>query len=98
MVDSSDKRDFRRMSVEIKAVFKINGKGDFFEGTVTDLSATGILLTTDESLANGDELEIKVKPEKAVVPPLYARAKILRVDQTENGKYQAGCKITEMLS
>ena len=98
MVDSSDKRDFRRMNVEIKAIFKINGQDEFFEGTVTDLSATGILLTTDISLSNGDELEVKVKPEKAVVPPLYARAKILRVDQLDGGKYQAGCKITEMLS
>ncbi len=98
MVDSSDKRDFRRMSVEIRAVFKINGMDEFFEGTVTDLSATGILLTTDVSLSNGDELEVKVKPEKSVVPPLYARVKILRVDQADSGKYQAGCKITEMLS
>ncbi len=98
MVDSSDKRDFRRMSVEIGARFRIKGNGEYHEGTVADLSATGILLTTQTPLANGDELELKVKPEKAVVPPLYAKVKVLRVD-IENGElYRAGCKITEMLS
>jgi len=98
MVDSSDKRDFRRMNVEIKARFKVNGGDEFFEGTVADLSATGILLTTQTPLANGDELEVKVKPEMAVVPPLYARVKVLRVDVEQGDNYRAGCKITEMLS
>jgi len=98
MVDSSDKRDFRRMNVEIKARFKVNGGDEFFEGTVADLSATGILLTTQTPLASGDELEVKVKPEMAVVPPLYARVKVLRVDIDNDKTYRAGCKITEMLT
>jgi len=98
MVDSSDKRDFRRMSVEIKAHFKIHGHDEFFEGIVSDLSATGILLITGKRLVAGEELEVKVKPEKAVVPPLYARVKVLRVDHNEGEDYHAGCKITEMLT
>lgn len=98
MVDSSDKRDFRRMNVGIKAHYKINGDDEFFEGVVSDLSATGILLVTSKRLVNGEELEIKVKPEKAVVPPLYAKVKVLRVDHNEGEDYRAGCKITEMLT
>ena len=98
MVDSSDKRDFRRMNVGIKASFKINGAAEFHEGTVADLSASGILLTTDVAIANGDELEVKVKPELAVVPPLYAKVKVLRVEVVNEQQYRAGCKITELLS
>lgn len=98
MVDSSDKRNFRRMNVDIRAVYKLNGENEFLEGMVTDLSATGILLKTRSPLSQGDEMEVKVKPEKAVVPPLYAKVKVLRVSQSDNGEYQAGCEITEMLS
>ena len=98
MVDSSDKRDFRRMNVEIKAHFKICGHDEFFEGLVSDLSATGILLITSRRLVAGEELEVKVKPEKVVVPPLYAKVKVLRVDHVEGEDYRAGCKITEMLT
>jgi len=99
MVDSSDKRDFRRMNVEIKAVFKVNGNQQMLEGTVTDLSATGLRILTDTLVIIGDEIDVKVKPEKTVVPPLYARVKVLRVDINESSpKYHLGCEITEMLT
>lgn len=98
MVDSSDKRNFRRMNVDIRAIYKINGDSEFQEGKVTDLSATGLLLKTKTALKEGDELEVKVKPDKSVVPPLYARVTVLRIEQSDNGEYQAGCQIIEMLS
>jgi len=99
MVDSSDKRDFRRMNVEIKAVFKVNGDTKMQDGVVTDLSATGLRILTDTRVIIGDEIDVKVKPAKTVVPPLYARVKVLRVDVKESGpKYQLGCEITEMLT
>jgi len=99
MVDSSDKRDFRRMRVDIKAVFKVNDNDELFEGVVTDLSATGLQLVTDHRMVTGDTLEIKVKPDKTVVPPLYAMLKILRIDVVDEGaRYHIGCEITEMLS
>ncbi len=98
MVDSSDKRDFMRMHVEIGARFKINGHNEYHQGTVADLSAGGLLLSTQIPLADGDELEIQVVPEKAVVPPLHAKLKVLRVDNEQSQQYRAGCKITEFLS
>jgi len=99
MVDSSDKRDFRRMRVDIKAVFKVNDQDELFEGMVTDLSATGLQLVTEHRMVTGDKLEIKVKPDKTVVPPLYAMLKILRIDVVEEGaRYHVGCEITEMLA
>ncbi len=98
MVDSSDKRDFRRMNVDIRAIYKVNGDSEFLEGKVTDLSATGLLLKTLSPLSAGDGLEVKVKPDKSVVPPLYAKVKVLRIEQSDDGEYQAGCQITEMLS
>jgi hypothetical protein len=98
MVDSSDKRNFRRMNVDIRAIYKINGDSEFQEGKVTDLSATGLLLVTNTPISEGDELEVKVKPDKSVVPPLYAKAKVLRVEKSGGSDYQVGCQITEMLS
>lgn len=99
MVDSSDKRDFRRMNVEIKAVFKVNGDQNMQDGIVTDLSATGLRILTDTRVIIGDEIDVKVKPEKTVVPPLYARVKVLRIEVNETGpRYHIGCEITEMLT
>lgn len=99
MVDSSDKRDFRRMNVEIRAIFKVNGDQNMQEGIVTDLSATGLKILTDTRVVIGDEIDVKVKPAKTVVPPLYARVKVLRIDVNEESpKYHLGCEITEMLT
>jgi len=98
MVDSSDKRDFRRMNVEIKAVFKVNDNAEMHKGVVDDLSATGLRLLTDEKIALGDTIEIRVKPEKVVVPPLHAMLKVLRIEDAESGaRFSVGCEITEML-
>ena len=98
MVDSSDKRDFRRMNVEIKAVFKVNDSADMHKGVVDDLSATGLRLLTDVRVASGDTIEIRVKPEKVVVPPLHAIVKVMRVENSEGAmRYSVGCEITEML-
>jgi len=87
------------MNVEIKAVFKVNGNQEMQEGVVTDLSATGLRILTDVRVVTGDEIDVKVKPEKTIVPPLYARVKVLRVDVNEDSpRYQLGCEITEMLT
>jgi len=98
MVDSSDKRDFRRMNVEIKAVFKVNDNAEMHKGVVDDLSATGLRLQTDQKVAPGDTIEIRVKPEKVVVPPLHAVLKVLRIEDAEgDARFSVGCEITEML-
>ncbi|HEC26293.1 MAG TPA: PilZ domain-containing protein [Gammaproteobacteria bacterium] len=98
MVDSPEKRSFIRMNIEARAVFKVNGGEKKQEGRLTDLSATGFSLMTDLSLKNGDELEIRVTPEKAIVSPLHASARVLRVDKAADSPgYRLGCEIMEML-
>ena len=64
MVDSSDMRDFRRMSIECGVTFKKIDSGEVQTGIVTNLSASGVLIECDQQLAVGDELEINVKPAK----------------------------------
>lgn len=98
MVDSSDKRDFRRMSVDCPVAFKVIGSEQVMNGKVVDLSATGLRIIADVSLDTGDEIEVNVKPEKTWVPPLYAIAQVLRVDHLDTGKFEIGCKILEMKS
>ena len=98
MVDSSDKRDFRRMSVDCPVAFKVIGSNQVINGKVMDLSATGLRIHSAVSLEAGDEIEVNVKPEKTYVPPLYAIAEVLRVDLLDSGNFEIACKILEMKS
>ena len=98
MVDSSDKRDFRRMMVDCKVAMKKLDSNEVLQGTVKNLSAIGILIVTDQPFHEGDELEINVKPEKTIVPPLYAIVEVLRVHAVEDRLYEIGCSIKEMKS
>ena len=99
MVDSSDMRDFRRMSIDCGVTFKKTNSDSACSGIATNLSATGILIECDEQLEVGDELEINVKPEKAIVAPLSAIVEIIRIGQGNNGKaYELACTIKEMKS
>lgn len=99
MVDSSDMRDFRRMSIECGVTFKKIDSDSVHTGLVTNLSATGVLIECDQQLAVGDELEINVKPAKTIVAPLYAIVEIIRIGQGNDDRaYELACTIKEMKS
>ena len=99
MVDSSDKRDFRRMMLDCRVEFRIAGKSQKHEGNLINLSATGLRLSTNVLLQEGDVLEVHVKPEKEITPPLDAIVEIVRVDtDAASGRTELGCKINQIIS
>ena len=94
--DYSEKRDHRRMGVECPAVFRVDGEPDWEEGLARDLSAGGLQLVTERELAVGTRLEVELRPEKALVPPLRARAEVARVDEAaEDGRAALGLAFLE---
>jgi hypothetical protein len=99
MVDSSDMRDFRRMSISCKAQLKNMADGSVLYGNAINISATGLLVVCDQELPAGQQYEVNVAPEKQVVPPLDALVEVLRVRPAEEaGKYEVAFVINEMRS
>jgi len=98
MVDSDDQRDFRRMNIDCPVNFRRRRADAFCSGTVTNLSARGMLLTSYESLQVGDSLEVDIRPANTLTPPLHAMVEVVRVEPgAAAGSVEAGCTITEIL-
>lgn len=98
MVDSSDQRDYRRMSIECEMSFRVGGSHTTFAAQAKDISSTGMSFTTEHPLNAGDALVVNVTPAQAVVEPLNARVEVVRVDQLADGTYEVACKIKEFLT
>lgn len=98
MVDSSDMRDFRRMSIDCGVTLKNLDSGTVYNGVATNLSATGVMIECDHALTVGDQLEINIVPAKTIVPPLNALVEIIRIGGGEGKAYKMACAISEMKS
>lgn len=96
--DYSEKRDFMRMEVGCAMQFRIYGDGDMYQATVRDLSASGLGFVSQQGVLEGATLELIVSPEKAITPPLHARAEVVRVVQQGPSEWEIGVKIVEHLS
>ena len=96
MVDYSEKRDFQRMTVESSLEYHKDNDSEVHQGTVKNLSATGILFTTDDKLPLGIELSIKLTPINSITPPLSARVKVTRADKHADGDYYIACEIVKI--
>ncbi|MES9905444.1 MAG: PilZ domain-containing protein [Sedimenticola sp.] len=99
MLESSDKRDFFRMTVNCSARFRIVGEERVTTARVKDLSGNGMMLWSDSAVEEGTRLNVAVLPEKEITPPLYAVVEVIRCDPLEgdpaNG-YALACTTIDM--
>ena len=95
--DYVEKRDFTRMGVECPATFHIEGESTTYHAVATDLSATGLQLNGSDAVNVGKMVMVEMTPEQAIVPPLQAKAEVVRCDELAAGGYQLGLNILEML-
>ena len=96
--DFTEKRDFFRMEVGCEMQFRLQGETTLHPGTVRDLSASGLSFVCRQPLQEGSEIEVVISPEKAIVPPLNARAEVVRALAQGADEYDVGVKILEILS
>lgn len=84
----NDKRSFHRMELNLPIVISKNGQT--YNGTCLDLSSTGmgISFTTNE-LHSEDKVDIQLDTNDERFPPLNAEAKLIRVEEHEDGSYTA---------
>lgn len=100
MVDSEDKRDFRRMTVDSDITVCLSGgSGHVITARMKDLSASGLQFHTSHELMVGEELEVNIEPGKAgITLPFHAVVRIVHIEEiTPEIEYAIGCKIKEML-
>jgi len=95
IVGKSDQRGFLRMGIESELTFQISGKNETYTGKTKDLSATGICFNTDQVVAEGDVLQISVKPGTDITPPLEAMLTVIRVTPGRNGGFDVAGEIRQ---
>jgi hypothetical protein len=97
MFEYSEKRDFLRMNVDCPGRYRAPGADQVRPAVVRNLSATGVLLVTDEPVDTDAELALEITPGKTITPPLAAYVKVLRCDTGEDGRYALACSMVRIL-
>lgn len=94
--DYEEKRDHNRMAVECTARYRVEGGQEEREGRGRDLSASGVLLIADQELAVGTRLTVELSPDQPLVPPLRARAEVVRSEPEAGERFAMGLYFTEV--
>ena len=96
MITQDDKRDFRRMQLEVPIRILVDGNAPE-DGICRDLSATGLAFASKHEFVIGQEVQISISAG-GVLPPLEARVSVVRSDyERDTGYYEMGGKIIEIL-
>jgi hypothetical protein len=96
MVDYTEKRDFQRMTLDSSLEFQVFNDSRVYQGTVKNLSANGLMFTSDKSLPLGIQLSIKLTPENSITPPMVAEVKVIRCDKHSDGLYYVAGEMSQI--
>lgn len=96
-----EKRDFIRIDIDCKIVFKeVDMKGvtgEELSGQVANLSGRGMMFISDIELKKDITLEVNIKPDNILTPALHANVKVVRVvKQRHADGYEIGAVIKEI--
>lgn len=93
----SEKRDFIRMKISAPLNATLSADNGIIEGNCRDLSGGGMLVATKENIAPGTQLEVEVSSAHGHNPKLRARARVARTIAGDEGNYELGLEILEVL-
>ena len=93
MLDTPDGRKFIRMDAQCEMTFTRPGSTEQGTGHSINLSAAGILFSTQHSLQENTALDITVSPVNDITPPLNALIQIVRVVETDNNTFEVAATI-----
>ncbi len=97
MLTSSEKRDFRRLTMGCQATLSASGAASAIPATLVDLSAGGMRLATTEPLEAGAKFTVQVAPGKDITPPLTAIIEVIRCEAQTDGSYAVACSTQSIL-
>jgi c-di-GMP-binding flagellar brake protein YcgR len=91
-----EKRDFIRMTLDTEALIHLDGEASPLRGHCSDLSATGLSITTAKTVAPGTEVRVTIESPNAQFRSLDARARVLRCDARDDQSYLLGLEILKL--
>jgi len=78
-----EKRNFPRMRMDCALSYATPGERGTSQGRCKNLSAQGVLFSTQKPMQVGALVDINITPQKAVVAPFNAVVEVLRVSTAE---------------
>jgi len=95
MILDENKRDHYRMSVDSDGEYRSRAAKNYKKCRVRDLSASGMMLLTEEAIKVGDPFFVRIVPSHSITPPLDAEIEAIRCDPADGG-YEVACKIIKI--
>lgn len=93
-----EKRDFIRMGLQCELTFKTDDMAQAEHGEARNLSGRGMMFVVPHALPIESSLEVTIRPDNALTPPLHAIVKVVRVVPQRRGEgYEIGAVIQNML-
>ena len=85
----TEKRNFNRLAINHEMTYILDG-ADIFDqepdqGICKNLSADGVLFSSDKSIAPGTIVNINITPRQSQVVPLEAEVEVTRTTKSETG-------------
>ncbi|MGD8568352.1 MAG: PilZ domain-containing protein [Gammaproteobacteria bacterium] len=96
-MDYSEKREFIRIKTKSKIEYRLSGSRDIYYGECVNLSAGGVLFTSEHRITPGTLVEISIKPEQKAIAPLDATIKVVRTQSNTNGSYAIAGQIKDLI-
>ncbi|MGD8175347.1 PilZ domain-containing protein [Marinimicrobium sp. ARAG 43.8] len=94
-----ERRDFIRVKVDSPLPAQLFGEQVQTQGMCLNLSGGGMLLSLDQALPLGQEIEVTVASKEGPSPTLRARTRVVRSEPEEEqpNRHRIGVKILEIL-
>ncbi len=84
------------MALDCVMDYQLEKEGQAYLGKVINLSATGILFVTSDSLEIGAKVQIKLTPVNDITPPMSADTLVARCDKQSENEYQVAAQIVQI--
>lgn len=93
-LDYSEKRDYFRMNLDCNMEYSVNGSDNKQCGFIKNLSGNGISFLAEKELTPGTEVQVSIKPENTITPPLDLTVEVVRCIPGDNNQYEIAGNIT----
>lgn len=88
MQDYDEKRNYIRMSVDCELSYKLADSSNFYTGTCTSISGSGVSFIADRPFEPGNAMEVNITPKNAITPPMTAFIEVVRNTKLDDGRYE----------
>ena len=82
-INYTEKRNFIRMAINHDMTYKLDGSDILDQGMCRNLSADGVLFSSNKSINPGTIVDINITPRQSLIMPLDAMIEVIRTTKNE---------------